>query len=210
MITDHLWASGHRDHMTVKPSERPKTLRTLKGTSSSERAAPPWRRPDWFHWFRLTEPSRGNTGTSCGCVFPLVSSLLLNSPMTWPRSPAEWCSCCVSRSPCGSSVWPPSSLPTRELFTKFSGSFSGSFPVGSGDSAPLSDGSSADGPNENLRLLSTYSKSWSPAPTRRRNSRLSREAAGCRNKTSYTFFQIKVHTTSSPRPTNRWWKLMKK
>lgn len=26
MIIDHLWASGHSDHMTVKPSERPKTL----------------------------------------------------------------------------------------------------------------------------------------------------------------------------------------
>lgn len=40
----------------------------------------------------------------------LRNHLVLDSPLTWPRSLSVWCSCCASRSPCGSSVWPPSCL----------------------------------------------------------------------------------------------------
>lgn len=46
-------------------------------------------------------------GAACRSVGSGPGSVL-DSPLSWPRSRAAWCSCCVSRSPFGSSAWPPS------------------------------------------------------------------------------------------------------
>lgn len=46
-------------------------------------------------------------GAACRSVGSGPGSVL-DSPPSWPRSRAAWCSCCVSRSPFGSSAWPPS------------------------------------------------------------------------------------------------------
>lgn len=119
-------------------------------------------------------------------AFARLETVCRDSPSTWPRSPAEWCSCCVSRSPCGFSVWPPSSLLVSSSFLGFR-FFGGIFlPLPAAGSRSCPDGASE------RTVLSTYSKSPSPAPHICRNSVHSRiKFLGVLNSLPVLFAQIK-------------------